>query len=114
MEGSQMMKAVIFSLLLSWSNQAATITGKVVSVADGDTITVLDATKKQHKIRFHGIDTPETKQPFGSRAKAFTSKASRARLLPWRCAGRGGRRRARAWSLVLPWKAKIVKAGANV
>jgi endonuclease YncB( thermonuclease family) len=57
-----MMKAVIFSLLLSWSIQAATISGKVVSVADGDTITVLDAVKKQHKIRFYGIDTPETAQ----------------------------------------------------
>jgi endonuclease YncB( thermonuclease family) len=57
-----MMKAVIFSLLLSWSIQAATITGKVVGVADGDTITVLDAVKKQHKIRFYGIDTPETAQ----------------------------------------------------
>jgi endonuclease YncB( thermonuclease family) len=68
-----MMKAVIFSLLLSWSIQAATITGKVVSVADGDTITVLDATKKQHKIRFYGIDTPETAQAFGAKAKQFTS-----------------------------------------
>jgi endonuclease YncB( thermonuclease family) len=42
-------------------------------VADGDTITVLDATKKQHKIRFYGIDTPETAQAFGAKAKQFTS-----------------------------------------
>jgi len=30
-------------------SQAATITGKVVAVADGDTITVLDANKVQHR-----------------------------------------------------------------
>ena len=32
------------------------ISGRVVGVSDGDTITVLDADKKQHKIRFAGID----------------------------------------------------------
>lgn len=52
-----MMKAVIFSLPLSWISQAAALTGKVVSVADGDTITVLDASSRQHKIRLHGVDT---------------------------------------------------------
>jgi endonuclease YncB( thermonuclease family) len=32
-----------------------------VAVADGDTITVLDADKRQHKIRVSGIDAPEKK-----------------------------------------------------
>jgi endonuclease YncB( thermonuclease family) len=36
-------------------------------VADGDTITVLDADKVQHKIRLAGIDAPEKKQAFGNR-----------------------------------------------
>ena len=44
--------------------------GKVVSIADGDTITVLDADKKQHKIRLNGIDAPEKKQAFGAKSKA--------------------------------------------
>lgn len=48
---------------------AATIDGKVIGVADGDTITVLDADKVQHKIRLAGIDAPEKKQPFGQRSK---------------------------------------------
>jgi endonuclease YncB( thermonuclease family) len=47
---------------------AETVTGRVVGVADGDTITVLDADKVQHKIRLAGIDAPEKKagvwQPF--------------------------------------------------
>ena len=49
------------------------ITGKVVSVADGDTITVLDADKTQHKIRLNGIDAPEKAQPFGQRSKQSLS-----------------------------------------
>ena len=44
--------------------------GKVVSIADGDTITVLDADKKQHKVRLNGIDAPEKKQAFGAKSKA--------------------------------------------
>ncbi len=47
----------------------ATLTGKVVSVSDGDTLTLLDAAKTKHKIRLHGIDAPESKQPFGTVAK---------------------------------------------
>jgi endonuclease YncB( thermonuclease family) len=35
------------------------ITGKVVVIADGDTPTVLDDSKVQHKIRLHGIDAPK-------------------------------------------------------
>jgi endonuclease YncB( thermonuclease family) len=31
----------------------------VVGVSDGDTITVLDRDKRQHKIRLAGIDAPE-------------------------------------------------------
>ncbi|MBZ7987237.1 thermonuclease family protein [Campylobacter canadensis] len=37
---------------------------KVVKVSDGDTINVLDG-KKKLKIRFYGIDAPESKQNFG-------------------------------------------------
>ena len=51
---------------------AQTITGKVVGVADGDTITVLQDTT-QNKIRLYGIDTPELSQDFGKRAKQYTS-----------------------------------------
>ena len=44
-------------------------TGRVVGVTDGDTITVLDAQNKPHKILLWGIDAPEHYQAFGTRAK---------------------------------------------
>ena len=69
-----MRKALVCLLLaLASSAHAETITGKVVGVADGDTITVLDADKVQHKIRLAGIDAPEKKQAFGNRSKESLS-----------------------------------------
>jgi endonuclease YncB( thermonuclease family) len=47
--------------------------GKVVGVADGDTITVL-RDKQPQKIRLYGIDRPEKRQPFGNKAKQFASE----------------------------------------
>ena len=46
----------------------AQIIGKVVSITDGDTFSIFvkDSTIK---VRLYGIDSPEKKQPFGSKAK---------------------------------------------
>ena len=60
-------------MLLACTVNAETITGRVVGVADGDTITVPDADKVQHKIRLAGIDAPEKKQAFGNRSKESLS-----------------------------------------
>ncbi|AXK40011.1 thermonuclease family protein [Crenobacter cavernae] len=49
------------------------VSGVVVGVADGDTITVLDAAQTQHKIRFAFVDAPEQAQPWGQRAKQALS-----------------------------------------
>ena len=46
---------------------------KVVDVSDGDTITVLDEQKRQHRVRLEGIDAPESAQDFGSLAKESLS-----------------------------------------
>ena len=66
-----LMRMIIPALLLvlSFGTHADTITGRVVGVADGDTVTVLDADKVQHKIRLAGIDAPEKAQAFGTRSK---------------------------------------------
>ncbi len=47
------------------------LVGRVVRVADGDTITVLDASKTQHKIRLQGIDAPEKGQAYGDAAERY-------------------------------------------
>ncbi len=70
------MKIIITLFLLnlfSSTTLAETIVGRVVGVADGDTITVLDSTKTQYKIRLSGIDAPEKKQGFGNVAKKSLS-----------------------------------------
>ncbi len=44
---------------------------KVIHIADGDTITVLNDTNEQIKIRLNGIDCPEKAQAYGNKAKQF-------------------------------------------
>ena len=46
--------------------------GKVSYVYDGDTVAVLKNSKKV-KVRLYGIDTPERDQPYGLKAKQYTS-----------------------------------------
>ncbi len=58
---------ILLAVLVASELYAATLEGRVVRVHDGDTITVLDASRKQYKIRLAGIDAPELNQAFGSR-----------------------------------------------
>ena len=48
---------------------SGTVSGRVVGVSDGDTLTVLDPGNVQHRIRLKGIDAPEKGQPYGQAAK---------------------------------------------
>lgn len=70
-----MIERQIFIVLLFIANHAyaETLSGKVVGVADGDTLTVLSPDKTQYKIRLAGIDAPEKKQDFGDRSKQSLS-----------------------------------------
>jgi len=52
---------------------AEVLVGKVIGVSDGDTITVINAEKTEHKVRLMGIDAPETKQDFGNESKQTLS-----------------------------------------
>jgi micrococcal nuclease len=50
-----------------------TLTGKVVAIKDGDTVVVVDSLNKQTTLRLAEVDCPEKSQPFGTKAKQFTS-----------------------------------------
>lgn len=61
-------------LFITGQSYAEVLVGQVVGVSDGDTITLLDANKTQHKIRLAGIDAPEKVQPFGQTSKQSLSE----------------------------------------
>lgn len=65
--------AVLPLFLAAASLHAATLEGLAVGVADGDTLTVLDGERRQHRIRLAGIDAPEKGQDFGQRSKQSLS-----------------------------------------
>ena len=65
-----------FLAILAAPLLAAEYTGRVVGVSDGDTMTLLvpdGASFKQVKVRLAEIDTPESRQPYGERAKQTLS-----------------------------------------
>lgn len=66
------MKKLIIFIILTLSILAQTITGVVISVHDGDTITIQQNDQK-YKIRFNGIDAPELAQSFGEESQEFLS-----------------------------------------
>ena len=55
------------------SVRAEVLTGKVIAVADGDTVTVMDADQTKHKLRLAPIDAPESRQPYGQRSRQSLS-----------------------------------------
>jgi micrococcal nuclease len=71
-----MLRALLACLALTTTlllGAEADIAGKVVSIHDGDTVTILKADKAQVKVRLNGIDAPELKQAFGAKSKAALS-----------------------------------------
>jgi len=66
-----MTRAILSALLFIAAAvaSAAELRGIVVGVTDGDTITVLDGDRKQHKVSLAGIDAPEKHQGFAERSK---------------------------------------------
>lgn len=72
---SFLIRTGIASFAVFWSCFAftGTVDGQVVGVTDGDTITLLDGQRTQHKVRLAGIDAPEKAQAFGQRSKEHLS-----------------------------------------
>lgn len=66
----------VLSIILLWLTaasapwtQPSSITGRVVKVTDGDTITILTTGNQRTNVRLANIDAPERKQPWGNQSR---------------------------------------------
>ncbi len=74
--GSSLLRVLVacFSFFPIANGLAETLEGKVISVTDGDTITVMQMQDRVYSgwiIRLTGIDAPEKGQPFGNVARQY-------------------------------------------
>jgi endonuclease YncB( thermonuclease family) len=75
------------------------VVGSVVGVSDGDTLTLLDDAKTQHKGRVAGIDAPEKGQAFGGRSRQNLAQMAHGRGARGEChkMDRFGREVCKVW-----------------
>ena len=64
---------LFFLFFLCFQIYSQSLTEKVIAIKDGDTVVVLDSLNNQITLRLAEVDTPEKSQPFGTKAKQFTS-----------------------------------------
>jgi endonuclease YncB( thermonuclease family) len=65
---------LFFAISLGLSTPAlAELSGRIISIEDGDTLTLLEANGLPHKIRLLGTDAPEQNQEFGPKARTNLS-----------------------------------------
>ena len=98
--------------ILPLTAAAADFEGRVVGIADGDTLTVLHE-REQTKVRLAEIDAPEKAQPFGQRSRQ--SLAELCSQQPVRVADKGrdryGRTIGRVWCAGVDANAEQVRRG---
>ena len=63
------LKILLLLTLLHFGLYSQTFQVKVVGISDGDTFTGLNSDNLQLKFRIHGIDAPEKKKDYGSKAR---------------------------------------------
>jgi endonuclease YncB( thermonuclease family) len=82
------LESVLVAVLAATPAYARDFGGRVVGIQDGDTVTVLDASKQQHRIRIAGIDAPEKAQAFGAAAKENLARLAFGQQADVRCSKR--------------------------
>lgn len=97
-----MFRTLCIVAALAWLPQdvlAENLTGRVVGVADGDTLTILTFQNQQHRIRIAGIDAPEKAQPFGNRSKQNMERMAKGKEALADCpkTDRYGRKVCKVW-----------------
>ncbi len=102
------------TLLIMTAAHAAEITGRVVGVSDGDTLTLLTAEKQQIKVRLSSIDTPEKAQPYGQKSRQALADLTFQKLavLDVQERDRYGRTVARVYVDGVDVNRKLVESGA--
>ena len=71
-----------FVFITACLEEQNTLNGTVVKIADGDTLTLLTADKKRHRIRLGEIDAPERKQAYGRASqKALTALCAKQKAV---------------------------------
>jgi endonuclease YncB( thermonuclease family) len=72
---------------------AETIRGKVIKIADGDTLTIIDSRNQQHRVRLAGIDAPEREQANYDTSRQHLAKLAygKAVIIEWHKRDRYGR-----------------------
>jgi endonuclease YncB( thermonuclease family) len=77
--------ALVVAFLCVAVAHAENLSGRVVGIDDGDTLTVLDANRATHVIRLSGIDAPEKSQAFGQRSKQSLSQLTFGKNVALEC-----------------------------
>ncbi|SFI39605.1 thermonuclease family protein [Nitrosomonas sp. Nm34] len=105
---------LLYLVLLPFSAIAQEYIGRVVGVSDGDTITILDDQKQQIRVRLAEIDTPESAQPYGTRAKQELSRIvfGKTVIVKVKDTDRYGRKVGRVYIDDIDVNAEMVKIGA--
>jgi endonuclease YncB( thermonuclease family) len=102
---------VLFALVASGAAHAD-LSGRVVAVHDGDTITVLSG-RAETRVRLVGIDAPERFQPYGSTARRALADlvAGRDVRVVGRARDRFGRLLGRVYADAVDVNAELVRLG---
>jgi endonuclease YncB( thermonuclease family) len=69
-------------------------------VSDGDTVTVLYQNRYPIKVRLYGVDAPESRQAYGTKAKQFTSSLAFGKTATIYSKGADRYRRVLGWVFV--------------